>query len=353
MKTRVIALILVAASAVVLLTPARAADPAVTGYPNSIAALGDSITRAFDTCSTVLTDCPVNSWSTGTNQAVNSHYERILANNAGISGRNYNDAQTGAKMADLNAQVQAAVAQHAEYVTILIGANDVCTSSEATMTPVSTFRAEFQAAMNSLATGLPDARIYVVSIPNIWQLWNVEHNNIWAQFVWTVAGICQSMLANPTSTAQADVDRRARVAWQSIVYDWQLGDVCSAYVHCRFDNWAAFSINFPPSEVSSIDSFHPSISGQALAASVSWAASFNFSDRTPPVSTATTTTVAGGTNVSIAATDNAGVAGIEYKLGNGAYAKYTGAVTVPAGIVLTYRAVDVNGNSEASHSIAG
>ncbi|HEY7801604.1 MAG TPA: SGNH/GDSL hydrolase family protein [Dehalococcoidia bacterium] len=353
MQTRLIALILAAAGAVMLLTPVHAADPAVAGYPNSIAALGDSITRAFDTCSTVLTDCPANSWSTGTNSAVNSHYQRILANNSAISGRNYNDAQTGAKMADLNAQVQAAIAQHAEYVTILIGANDVCTSSESTMTPVSTFRAEFQTAMNTLTAGLPDARIYVVSIPNVWQLWNIEHNNIWAQFVWTVAGICQSMLANPTSTAQADVDRRARVAWQSIVYDWQLGDVCAAYVHCRFDNWAAFSINFPPSDVSSIDSFHPSISGQALAASISWAASFDFTDRTPPVSVATRTAVSGGTSVALAATDNAGVSGIEYKIGSGSYTKYSAPEFVPIGTVLTYRAVDVNGNSEASHSITG
>jgi len=42
-----------------------------------------------------------------------------------------------------------------------MGANDVCTPSEASMTPVATFQAEFEAAMATLASGLPDARIAI------------------------------------------------------------------------------------------------------------------------------------------------------------------------------------------------
>ena len=292
MQTRLIALILAAAGAVMLLTPVHAADPAVAGYPNSMAALGDSITRAFDTCSTVLTDCPANSWSTGTNSAVNSHYQRILANNAAISGRNYNDAQTGAKMADLNAQAQAAIAQHADYVTILIGANDVCTSSESTMTSVSTFRAEFQTAMNTLTAGLPDARIYVVSIPNVWQLWNIEHNNIWAQFVWTVAGICQSMLANPTSTAQADVDRRAASPGRALSTTGN--SAMSARPMCTADS----TTGLPSASTSRRPTCRRSTRSTRASPGRRWRRAFRGQRRstsriaTPPVSVATRTAVA-------------------------------------------------------------
>ena len=60
---------------------AALADPAKVGYPSSIASTGDSITRAFETCSLPFTDCPVNSWSTGTSSTVNSQYRRILAGN--------------------------------------------------------------------------------------------------------------------------------------------------------------------------------------------------------------------------------------------------------------------------------
>src|ERR671911_1652401 len=94
-----------------------AAEPAMVGYPSSMASTGDSITRAFNTCSFPYIDCPSNSWSTGSSSSVNSHYRRILAVNGAIAGRNFNDGQTGADMADLNGQVARAVAQGAQYVT--------------------------------------------------------------------------------------------------------------------------------------------------------------------------------------------------------------------------------------------
>src|SRR5438552_17102498 len=97
---------------VALATPAAAAaDVAHVGYPSSIASTGDSITRAFNTCSFPFVDCPQNSWSTGSSGTVNSHYRRILAANAAISGRSFNDAKTGARMNALGGQVTMAVFQ--------------------------------------------------------------------------------------------------------------------------------------------------------------------------------------------------------------------------------------------------
>jgi len=105
-------------SAVALVVvPSALAEPARVGYPGSLAATGDSITRAFNTGWIPLTDWPSNSWSTGTSGSVLSHYRRILAANPAISGRAYNDAITGADMADLAGQVTRAVVQRAEYVT--------------------------------------------------------------------------------------------------------------------------------------------------------------------------------------------------------------------------------------------
>ena len=335
----------------ILFASGASADPAKTGYPNSMAATGDSITRAYNTCWFPYVDCPSNSWSTGTSGSVNSQYLRIRAANGAINGRNYNDAVTGAKMTDLNGQVGNAVGQSVDYVTILMGANDVCTSSEASMTSVATFRSQFQTAMNTATAGLPNARISVSSIPNIYQLWSVLKNNSSARSVWALFGICQSMLQNPTSTAQADVDRRARVQQRNIDFNTQLQQVCAQYVHCRYDNGAAYGIAFSASNVTTRDYFHPNVSGQLLAANTTWAATFNFTDNVAPVSTATSVTVTGGVSVSISATDNVGVTGIEYKIGTGAWVRYTGAVTVATGSTITFRAVDVNGNIEATKSI--
>jgi lysophospholipase L1-like esterase len=330
--------------------PQAKAAPAVAGWPGSIASTGDSITRAFNTGS-FGSDAPANSWSTGTNAQVNSHYSRILAAYPAINGHNFNDAVTGAKMTDLNGQIATVNTQHVDYVTVLLGANDACTPTEGQMTPVDTFRAQFQAALNTFSTGSPDTRLYVLSVPNIYNLWSILHDDSNARIRWSLFSICQSMLVNPQSTAQADVDRRNRVLQRVVDYNTQLAQVCATDIHCRFDNNTVFNTAFVPSDVTTNDYFHPSIAGQAKLATGSYAAGFDFTDAIPPVSWAQWVQWPHG-RVSLFASDNAAVAGIEYRINNGPYTRYTGPVNVPAGSTLTFRAVDVNGNIEASHSLA-
>jgi lysophospholipase L1-like esterase len=332
-----------------LAAPAALADPAKVGYPNSIASTGDSITRAFNTCAFPFTDCVANSWSTGTSSSVNSIYRRILAGNPLVSGRNANDAKTGAKMVDLNGQVTTAASQGVELVTILMGANDVCASSEAAMTPVADVRAQFQRSLDTVTRALPNARIAVSSIPNIFNLWSILHTSSSARFVWGLFGICQSMLANPSSTAQADVDRRARVAQRNRDDNDAIAATCAQYVHCRFDNNAFYNTTFTTADVSTRDYFHPSVAGQAKAASTAWASSFDYSDQVAPVSTPV---VANGV-LTVTATDNAGVPGVEYRPMGGAWTRYTGPVALSPGQTVDVRAVDVNGNIEASKPATG
>ena len=255
-----------AGCAVVLLTMAPAASTAPP-LPSSIAGLGDSITRATDVCCWY-GDHPPQSWTTGGGafDGIRSHYERIRAVNPSIQGRNYNDARAGARMRDAAAQAQTAVAQGAGYVTILMGANDVCRSSPSTMTSVSDFRAQFVATMNVLAAGLPArSHVFVSSIPNVYQLWQLFRNDPVAQFVWSIAQICQSMLS-PSNTEQ---DRQAVLARERAFND-VLADVCSQYAMCRFDDYAVFEYPFSSNQVSRLDYFHPSLAGQAALASVTW-----------------------------------------------------------------------------------
>jgi lysophospholipase L1-like esterase len=339
MKAR---LALAVALAALVAVPGALADPARVGYPDSIASTGDSITRAFNTGLVPFGDAPQNSWSTGWSSTVNSHYRRILAANVAIAGRTFNDAVTGADMSGLAAQVQRAVAQGPEYVTMLMGANDACASTEAAMTPVPTFAAEFRAALTTLTAGLPDARVFVASIPDVYNLWAIYHTSVGAQFVWTVAGICQSLLARPASMAPADVARRARVRQRVVDYNAALAQGCAFFVHCRFDGNAVFGTRFVRRDVTTRDYFHPSLAGQARLAEVGWAATFDFTDAVAPVSSAST---AGGM-VTLSATDDVGVAGIEYRVGSGGWTRYTAPVALAPGTTLTYRAVDVNGNLE-------
>jgi lysophospholipase L1-like esterase len=237
-------------------------------YPNSIASTGDSITRGFNDCWFPYVDCPSASWSTGTSSY--SHYRRILTVNPAISGRSYNHSVSGADMADLTGQVQGVIGRGAQYVTILMGANDVCASSEAGMTPVSVFRDQFAAALAGLTGALPNARIFVSSIPDIHQLFSLYRYDLAANSVWAIAGICQSMLANPFSNSASDVARRARVRQRNIDYNTVLAEACAFYTRCRFDGNAVFNTPFVRSDVTTRDYFHPSVSGQAKLASVTW-----------------------------------------------------------------------------------
>ena len=246
---------------------AHAAPP----LPNSMAAIGDSITQAFDVCCGY-GDHPSKSWSTGTDQtdAILSHYERILSANPAIAGNGHNDSVTGARMADGPGQAANAAAQQAQYVTILMGANDACTSSIDSMTSVADFQAQFQATMDTLESGLPaGSGIFVASVPNIYRLWNVLHTNPFAQAVWWAAQICQSMLS-PSNTQQDRITVVNRVRGFNAV----LAQVCGQYANCRYDGGAVFGYKFSASQVSTLDYFHPSQSGQTALARVTWLASW-------------------------------------------------------------------------------
>jgi hypothetical protein len=261
---------LVAVLALVGLFAAAPGAQASVRYPNSIAGLGDSITRAADVCCWY-GDHPGQSWSTGgaSWDGITSHYERLLALHPRIAGHNYNDAVSGAKAGDLPGQATKAVSQGAQYVTILMGANDLCTSSTSTMTSVADFGADVHSALATLHQGLPHAHIFVSSIPDIYQLWSVLHTNLLAQAVWAVAGICQSML----STSNTETDRQ-QVVTRELAFNQVLADQCNSVTNCRWDGNATYDYKFSASQVSTLDYFHPSLSGQAALARVTWNASW-------------------------------------------------------------------------------
>ena len=248
-------------------TTASAKQPSPP-LPDSMAAIGDSITQAVDVCC-FYGDWPSHSWSTGyLRDGIASHYERIRAGNPAIRGRRHNNSVSGARMADAPAQARRTVAQGAEYVTILIGANDLC-GPEGTLTPTRTFRTQFRKTLDILRSGLPNSRVFVASIPNLHQLWRVLRTRPFAQLAWHAAGICPSMLNVFSSAA----DRRA-VIGRERQFNRVLHDVCATWSHCRFDGYLTYNFDFTHDMVSRLDYFHPSLKGQATLAALTWRASW-------------------------------------------------------------------------------
>ncbi|MFI8853526.1 SGNH/GDSL hydrolase family protein [Streptomyces sp. NPDC053499] len=233
--------------------------------PDSLAAVGDSITRGFDACS-LLADCTKVSWATGTEKGVDSLARRLLSDPAKES---WNYAASGAVMADLPAQMRRAAAREPDMVTVMSGANDACRPTVEQMTPVADFRADFREGLRTLRSEAPKAQVYVSSVPNLKRLWREGRKNPIGQRVWGL-GICQSMLKDPQSMATADRERRQQVYDRVVAYNSVLEQECAKDLRCRYDNGAVFNYRFTGAELSNWDWFHPSREGQRSLAELAY-----------------------------------------------------------------------------------
>lgn len=262
-----------------MLAAFTAAEPPSSSFPATMAALGDSITRAL-AVRTSSGDNSRHSWSPGDHPGdeITSHYERLTKLNPAIRGRTHNNSFSGSTARDLPDQATVAVTQNADYVTILIGANDLCASSPSTMTSETEFASHINTALATLRQGLPRARIFVSSIPDLYQLWKIFEGNAEVSEAWS-GGTCASMLS-----ARNTEEQRQMVVGRELAFNRILAQACSQYTNCRWDNNAVYNFKFTASHVSDVDYFHPSLEGQARLADVTWQASWwtNTPTASPP-----------------------------------------------------------------------
>ena len=248
------------------------------GLPARIAAAGDSMTRAFNVGSCcVFSDAPEFSWATGDNAKVDSHYRRLREMNPAV--REFNFARTGAKIADLDRQLRAAAAQKADYLTIMIGANDIlavlgraengCKPEPAAMTSVSTFRTRFKTALTRFAAARPKASILVASIPNVPRLWTIFSKDQKILDVWSARGSCEASLTGSSK----DVAIRA-AGTRLRAYNAALAQVCKSVATCRWDGGATYAFPFTKADFSTVDYFHPNATGQRRIAEITWRAGY-------------------------------------------------------------------------------
>ncbi|MEU1435069.1 SGNH/GDSL hydrolase family protein [Streptomyces sp. NPDC005786] len=244
-----------------------AAAPVWDRSPESVATVGDSITRGFDACS-VLADCPEVSWATGTDSTVRSLAVRLLGA-SGAATRSWNHAETGARIAQLPEQMALAAKEDPELVTVMIGANDACRDSVRVMTPVADFRTSFEASMRQLRGAAPKAQVYVSSVPDLKRLWSTGRGNQLGKQIWKL-GICKSMLGDADNLGAAAVARRTAVQDRVVAYNEVLREVCAKDRRCRYDGGAVFDYRFTGKQLSQWDWFHPGRNGQARLAEIAY-----------------------------------------------------------------------------------
>jgi lysophospholipase L1-like esterase len=234
----------------------------------SIAAIGDSITTGACTDPTCA-DLPQNSWSTGTNPAVRSHFLRLRAIWKGrVHVQEVNLASSGsATMADLASQAREAIHDRAAYVTIELGENDLCSGTKPAV-----FRTELERGLNVLSspTRFP-VKVLVLSIENEAAHWRALRDDPKAAKALKAGATLDCGLGyTATRSLLAKVETRARLL-NSI-----LAKVCSDHRYCLYDAGTYFRLPLKASDYSPADYQHLSIEGQRALAAAEWKVALKF-----------------------------------------------------------------------------
>lgn len=347
-------------------SPLPRPTPATTTAPDLVAAVGDSITQASGAtrAGEGLFDVvpggtePQRSWSTGSADGLDSLLQRLQAG--------FDPHTTGVNLAVNGARMRAARDQVAntppltELVTIQLGGNDLCRPSVDEMTPPEVYEDQLRAALDDLAQRRPAALVQVSSIPDIYRLWELLHTDATAVAVWNGTELtpplipCQSLLAEATSDASQDQQRREQVREHGRELNRRLASVCAEFVRCRYDDGALWRFTHDPdrfvaADISAVDYFHPSFQGQRKLAAVAWRSGFDHARQDPPEVDVEVV----GSQVAVAASGTAPVAGVEYRVLEPAVRRpaWTAAVNDQVSIpvedgagLLEVRALDVDGN---------
>lgn len=269
------------------LSPSPAAAPpspaAPPGLPAMLATIGDSYTQAWSVSPSYKRDHPGYSWAVGTvkGDGVFSLRERfealgdkLVVVDAATSGRKMSDAARQATQ--IVAAAKTLRAGGTAYVTFELATNDLCDNP---VTDAASFEAQLRAAVAILRSGLPaGSRILMLSVPDFAHFHDVTQGDARAKATLNLpanSSTCAPFLGS-NSPLTMPAAEQVMATYNSILVDVcdeiESTDGASGRLHCR-DNEALLSENdFTIKDLSTVDYFHPSLSGQARMAAAAWKA---------------------------------------------------------------------------------
>ena len=233
----------------------------------------------------LLGDHPEHSWVVGTakGDGVFSILERLESLGAKLSV--VDAATSGKKMNDAPRQASEIVAA-AKYlkagqmalVTFALGTNDLCDDPK---TSPRSFEANLRLAVQILRDGLPSgSRILMVSVPDFSHFRQVTQANAEAKAALAMrqnSRRCAPFLGydSPTDipTAQQILSSYDSIL-VSVFDDIQTQDGASGRLFCRSNRTSLADTDFSIRDLSKVDFFHPSLTGQAKMANAAWSAGF-------------------------------------------------------------------------------
>lgn len=232
-----------------------------------LGALGDSITRGYD-ISALFKEDTDQSWSTGlaNRESILNQLIRILAPQVATQFQTRNFAVTGQSVNGSNSLFQAEAQQMAAFapqvVTIEIGANDICQGLADTTEKLALFQQNVSTAIDTLKkASRPPVLISVATVPNIYSLTQIPQlasqsicQNAWALACPNLATLTQAQFQAQWTAVNQALEAAAKAGGNQVV----------------FDNYTVANTVFTTNDVSALDCFHPSATGQGKLANAVW-----------------------------------------------------------------------------------
>ena len=268
--------------------PAPTADPTpkpAAPVPSLLAAIGDSYSQAYSVSPSYLRDHIGFSWVIGSarNDGVFSLYERFKA--IGGSPVVVDAATSGRQMKDAPRQADLVVAAakklkpgQTAYVTFELGTNDLCADPYPKTDPVS-FARDLATAITTLRSGLPaGSRILMLPVPDFPHFRDITQANAAARAELALPqniNRCPPWLGGNGSFSMAQANdylSRYDAALETECRGITVADSPSGKLYCTYNAALMAETDFRIADLSTVDYFHPSLSGQARMAADAWAA---------------------------------------------------------------------------------
>jgi lysophospholipase L1-like esterase len=269
-------------------SPAPTAAPtsnAAVPLPSLLAAIGDSYSQAYSVSPSYLRDHIGFSWVIGSARydGVFSLYERFKA--IGGSPVVVDAATSGRQMKDAPRQANLVVAAakklkpgQTAYVTFELGTNDLCADPVPKTDPVS-FARDLATAISTLRSGLPaGSRILILPVPDFPHFRDITQANPAARAELALPeniNRCPPYLGGNGSFSMAQANdylSRYDAALEGACRDISAADSPSGKLYCTYNAALLADTDFRIADLSTVDYFHPSLSGQARMAADAWAA---------------------------------------------------------------------------------
>ena len=236
----------------------------------NFAALGDSITTGFNA------EAPFDqkhlSWSTGRGifKRVNSHYHRLKNYFPDKKIKSMNASSAGSTTKNLVQQAEAALQRFIpDYVTIMMGANDLCSLDESNYRDgIDAARKAYETVIRSFIKANHYVKILVSSLPNMLHLYDMGIKNN-CQRTWRRFRLCPKLLSSEATMSER---LNFHLNWKE--FNLMLEEIADDNPENVKFVEEVMKYKFDKKQISWIDCFHPSRSGQNMISKVTWEQGF-------------------------------------------------------------------------------